>query len=329
MGQSLLITGATGGLGLALVEAACARGLRVLATGRSSQHQARLVGLGARFIAADLTDPAAALKLCEGQDGVIHAAALSSSWGPRAAFQAANVDATAHLLEAAQQQNVARFVYISSPSIFAAMRDRLAIGPNDLPTSPPLNDYAQTKLMGERLVLAASRQGFATLAIRPRAIVGPDDQVLLPKLVELARRTNMPLPGGGRSLIELTDVRDVASATLAALECADKLGGMAFNISGGQPIQVCELAQRLAATLGLKPRLLSVPLPLANVLANCGEGLARAFNMQREPVLTRYTLATLGYSQTFDLEPACLHFGWVPQFDGVATLLEQALRMRS
>jgi 2-alkyl-3-oxoalkanoate reductase len=317
MAQSLLITGATGGLGLALVEAACVRGLRVLATGRSSQHQARLVGLGARFIAADLTDPAAAMKLCEGQDG------------QRAAFQAANVDATAHLLEAAQQQGVARFVYISSPSIFAAMRDRLAIGPNDLPTVSPLNEYARAKLMGECLVLAASEQGFATLAIRPRAIVGPDDQVLLPKLVELARRTTMPLPGDGRALIELTDVRDVASATLAALERADKLGGMAFNISGGQPIQVRELAQRLANTLGLNPRLISVPLPIAHVLASCAEGLARAFNMQREPVLTRYTLATLGYSQTFDLEPARLHLGWTPQFNGVATLLEQALRMRS
>jgi 2-alkyl-3-oxoalkanoate reductase len=178
-------------------------------------------------------------------------------------------------------------------------------------------------------VLAATRQGFAALAIRPRAIVGPDDQVLLPKLAQLARRTSMPLPGGGRSLIELTDVRDVASATLAALERADKLGGMAFNISGGQPIQVRDLAQRLAAMLGLEPRMLSVPLPLAQVLASCAEGLARAFNMQREPVLTRYTLATLGYSQTFDLEPARLHLGWAPQFDGVATLLEQALRMRS
>jgi 2-alkyl-3-oxoalkanoate reductase len=329
MGRSILITGATGGLGLALVEAACARGLKVLATGRSDQHQARLVGFGARFLAADLTDPRAAQRLCEGQDGVIHAAALSSSWGPRAAFQAANVDATSYLLERAQQQGATRFVYISSPSIFAAMRDRLAIGPNDLPTSPPLNDYAHTKLIGERMVLAASRQGFAALAIRPRAIVGPDDQVLLPKLAQLARRTSMPLPGGGRSLIELTDVRDVASATLAALDRADEVAGMAFNISGGQPIQVRELAQRLAATLGLKPRLLSLPLPLAHVLASCGEGLARALNAQNEPVLTRYTLATLGYSQTFDLEPARQHLGWVPKFDGVATLLEQALRMRS
>jgi 2-alkyl-3-oxoalkanoate reductase len=329
MVKSLLITGATGGLGLALVEAACARGFRVLATGRSSQHQARLLGLGARFIAADLTDPAAALKLCEGQDGVIHAAALSSSWGPRAAFLAANVDATSYLLEAAQQQGVARLVYISSPSIFAAMRDRLEIGPNDLPTTPQMNEYARTKLAGERLVLAASAQGFAALAIRPRAIVGPDDQVLLPKLAQLARRTSMPLPGGGRSLIELTDVRDVASATLAALDRADKVSGMAFNISGGQPIQVRELAQRLAATLSLKPRLISLPLPIAQVLASCAEGLARAFNAQNEPVLTRYTLATLGYSQTFDLEPARQHLGWAPKFDGFATLLEQALRMRS
>jgi 2-alkyl-3-oxoalkanoate reductase len=321
----LLITGATGGLGLALVEGACAQGLSVVATGRSRAAQARIEALGARFVSADLTDPHSAAQLCKGCNAIIHAAALSSSWGDKALFMASNIDATRFLLDAARDQGVARFVYISSPSIFAAFTDRISIGPNDAPANPPLNAYAQTKLMGEQLVLAAASADFATVAIRPRAIVGPDDRVLLPRLVQLARRPVMPLPRGGRALIELTDVRDVVSATLSALDRAKAVSGRAYNISGGAPIKVADLAQRLAASLGLTPKLVPLPMPIAHLLATVAEAVASGSS--HEPILTRYSLATLGYSQTFDLTPAKSALQWTPRYDAVATLLEQAKRI--
>ncbi|RYF92818.1 MAG: NAD-dependent epimerase/dehydratase family protein, partial [Caulobacteraceae bacterium] len=76
MGRRLLITGATGGLGLALVAAARARGDAVVATGRSVAAQGRIEGLGAHFVAADLAEPATDLRaLVRGCDSVIHAAA--------------------------------------------------------------------------------------------------------------------------------------------------------------------------------------------------------------------------------------------------------------
>jgi 2-alkyl-3-oxoalkanoate reductase len=327
MAGKLLITGATGGLGLALVEAACGQGFDVVATGRSRAQQGRLEGHGAQFVSCDLTDPASAPRLSDGCEAVIHAGALSSSWGPYAAFHSANVDATNLLLKAAQSAGVARFVYVSSPSIYAAFRDRLKIGSSDLPASPPLNHYAQTKLEGERLVLAAARPGFATMAIRPRAIVGPDDRVLLPKLAQLARRKVMPLPGGGQALIELTDVRDVVSACLKGLARSEAVSGRGYNISGGRPIAVAELAQSLAAALDLKPRLFALPLPLAHMIAASAETLAKLTGAKTEPLLTRYILATLGYSQTFDLGPAKTDLHWTPHFDGLATLLDQARRM--
>jgi 2-alkyl-3-oxoalkanoate reductase len=329
MAGKLLITGATGGLGLALVEAACEQGYDVVATGRSTTNQARLESYGARFFAADLTDPKSAAHLCEACDSVIHASALSSSWGTLAEFQAANVDATRHLLDTAKSNGVKRFVYVSSPSIFAAFKDRLNIGPDDAPTDPPLNHYAQTKLAGERLVLAAATSGFATVAIRPRAIVGPDDRVLLPKLAQLARRKIVPLPSGGRALIELTDVRDVVSACLQALVRCEAVSGRGFNISGGQPILVADLARRLAASLGLAPKMVALPLDIARMIAAGAEGLAQLTGTDQEPTLTRYILATLGYSQTFDLTPAHQHLDWSPRYDGVSTLLEQAKRMSS
>jgi nucleoside-diphosphate-sugar epimerase len=326
--NSILITGATGGLGIALVAEARARGLHVLATGRSSHLQAQIESFGARFVRADLLDPGIMASLLQGQSGIIHAAALSTSWGDYDAFHAANVEMTRNLLTVAQDRNIQRFIYVSSPSIFATFKDRLRIKDQDSPSNPPLNPYAQTKLIAERMVLAAAKPGFASVAIRPRALVGPNDRVLLPRLMALARRPAMPLPRGGKALIELTDVRDAAAAILAAYDHGDHVSGQAFNISGGKPVSVREVAVKLAEAIGASPKLIDLPMAIAAPLAASLEAIAGLLKSRVEPILTRYTLATLAYSQTFDLSGAREALDWRPTYDGFETLLHEAGRMR-
>lgn len=320
----VLVTGATGGLGQALVREALARGHTVRASGRSA------AGLPCEFVPCDLTDRNADLfALAEGCHTVIHAAALSASWGPRAAFERANVAATRRLLDAAGAAECRRFVFVSSPSIFASFADRENIGEHAAPADPPLNHYARTKLAAERLVLAPRADGMACAAIRPRALVGAGDRVILPRLAAMARRPRLPLPGGGRALVELTDLRDAAWAICEAAERAPALAGKAINISGGQPVAVRDLAAQLAATLGHSPRMVDLPLPVARVLARALEAGARLTARAAEPALTRYTLATMAWSQTFDLEPARRLLGYAPRHDAVATLLAEARRLES
>lgn len=332
--RRILVTGATGGLGLAIVREARARGAIVRATGRSLSAQARLAQEGAEFVRFDLEDTARdPSTLVEGCDSVIHAAALSASWGPIADFVSANVTATARLLDAATKTGVNRFVFISSPSIFARFEDQESIGEDALPNPAPLNHYAGTKLAAERLVLKSAAHDFACCAIRPRALVGEGDRVILPRLAELARRPRIPLPRGGQALIELTDMRDAAwaicEAEARATNNASAISGKAINISGGQPIKVGDLALQLADALGTAPRLVPIPLGLARPIA-CGlEHLAALARSTREPVLTRYTLATMGYSQTFDPEPARRLLGYTPSHDALQTLIEQARSLAS
>lgn len=327
-GRQLLITGATGGLGQALVRAALGRGHRVRATGRSVQRGAAVAAMGAQFTPIDLleADGPALQQLAAGCDTIIHAAALSASWGPADLFERANVAMTARLVDLARQSGCARFIYISSPSIFATFRDRLLIGPQDAPADPPLNAYARTKLAAERLVLGASDNHLACCALRPRALVGEGDEVILPRLAQLARRRTMPLPGGGRALIELTDLRDAAEAVMLAENAAPQIAGQAINISGGVPVRVRDIATSLAQALGCAPKLVHLPRGLARVMATGMEGAAHLLNRQGEPVLTRYTLATLGYSQTFDPEPARRLIGYAPRHDALATLIGEARR---
>jgi nucleoside-diphosphate-sugar epimerase len=306
-----LVTGATGGLGRALVSALQAEGYAVRATGRDTA-----IGdaLGVGFVPGDLRQPGLAATLAAGIDVVFHAAALSSPWGREADFQAINVEATSTLLEAARQAGCDGFVFISTPSVYAEPRDRL-----DLTETSPLprrfaNAYARTKFAAESLVRAAAAPGFSTIVLRPRALIGPHDKVLLPRLLRVARTGRFPLFRGGKALIDLTDIRDAAEAAIAADRNRGTANGQVFNISGGRPEAVREILGEVFGALGLGPRLIALPYGLAAGAARALENICALLPGRPEPPATSYTLSTLAFSQTFDLNAAHRVLDWQPRF---------------
>jgi len=325
MTRRALVTGATGGLGLALVEALAEAGYTVRATGRDLAAADTLGALGAHFIPADLTDPAASARLTRDVDVVFHAAALSSPWGDPAAFRAINVEATDRLLAAAQAAGGDAFMFISTPSVYAEPRDRLGLTEQSPLARRFANAYVATKHAAERRVLAANAPGFATIALRPRALVGPHDKVLLPRLVRVARSGRFPLFRGGRALIELTDVRDAARAALAADRRRAEVAGQVFNISGGAPAPVADTLAAIFAALGLAVRLRRAPYAPAALACRAMEAICARLPGRPEPPATAYSLSTLAFSQTFDLAAATDRLGWRPRFtpgDAIARTAE-------
>lgn len=312
-----MVTGATGGLGRILVSRLAADGRDVMATGRNVEVGHALSARGSRFIAADLAHDDLA-PIVEGAETVFHLAALSAPFGPDAAFVAANVHATRRILDAAARAGVRRFVFTSSPSIYAQPRDCLQID-EATPVPPPANAYARTKREAEQLTLAADAPGFACIALRPRAILSPFDTALLPRLRRAASRGVLPLPAGGRAWIEPTDARDVVDALLAAERHADRGRGRAFNVSGGLAIPLRALVERVFANLGERPRILAVPRGLA---LGVGYGLERIARVagKGEPALTAYGAMILGWSQTFDLSATREILSWTPQRDPLAAV---------
>jgi len=323
-----LVTGATGGLGLALVSALRAAGYPVRATGRNEAQAARLAGMGAEFVPADLLKADLA-GLCRDVDVVFHAAALSSPWGPRQVFQRINVDATRSLLQAARGGGVGSFVFVSSPSIYAAMKDQIGLTETSPLPARALNAYAATKREAEGHVLATDASDFRTVSIRPRALIGPDDAVLLPRILALVSRGWFPLFRDGRALVELTDVRDAAQALIDADRHRERVGGKAVNVSGGKATEVQELVGTLGDALGRTIALRPVPMGVAKAAAKVSEAVFGALPGKPEPKLTTYGIATLAYSQTFDLSRARSLLGFEPRHDVVATARELAIRWRS
>lgn len=304
-----LVTGATGGLGRVLVRQLIDAGYDVVATGRDRATGAALERPGATFRAADLCD-ADLHPLLDRVAVVFHLAALTAPWGPKRDFAAINVAATARLLAAARTRGCDRFVYASTPSIYAERRARLGVSEASPIARHFPNAYVHTKYEAEQLVLAASASSMPTVVLRPKAIVGPDDRVLLPRLLRVVRSGRVALPGGGGALVELTDVRDAAAAFMAA-DRSLPAAGRAINISGGAPRTVRAIVDRVCATLGLAPNIVAIPTFVALAAAGAAEIGGRLRG--KEPALTRYAVMAVAYSQTFDLARARALLDWHPR----------------
>jgi nucleoside-diphosphate-sugar epimerase len=298
----VLVTGASGFIGSHTVEHLVARGREVIATGRNEERLRPLARSGCRIVSADLArDDLTALT--EGCDAIVHSAARASPWGKRSLFWNDNVLVTQRLIEAARRAgSVRRFVLISTPSIYFRTRDQLQITEAFTPPKRWPTYYAETKWIAETHVRAAPELG--PVMLRPRAVFGPRDAAIVPRLVAVARTGTFPLPGGGRSWADVTYIDNVVAAIVAALEGGKEIEGQAFNITNGQPIQIRDLVERLFPALGIKTRFVSVPRTVALALATVSEQFAKLRPGQPEPRLTRYGVGLLGYSQTLSIEAA-------------------------
>lgn len=313
-----LVTGATGGLGLGLCAILKDAGYWVRATGRSQTNAARLEKISDELVHGDLLDMDLR-ALCTDVDVVFHAAALSSPWGPDRVFQAINVEATRRLLTAARDSGASAFIFVSSPSIYATLQDQVGLTEDSPLPLKALNAYARTKRIAEEMTLAANTSAFSTAAIRPRAIIGADDKVLLPRIMALVSRGWFPALREGKALIELTDVRDAALALVQADRNIAAAAGMAFNISGGRAMSVADLIGELGDALGRRIAMRPIPVGLALALARVAEITNGLLPGRPEPRLTTYGVATLAYSQTFNLTRARSILNYTPAHDAVAT----------
>lgn len=195
-------------------------------------------------------------------------------------FYGSNVEGTRHIIAGCQRHGTKRLIHISTPSIYFDYKPRRMIRESEPLPLRPANTYAATKLLAEQEVLRACQEGLPALILRPRAIFGPEDQTLFPRLLEANRKSGVPMLNGGQAMIDLTYVDNVVDAMLLGCSAAPEAMGQAYNISNGEPFGFRELLHKLFVMLEIPLRTRSIPYPVAHGLAGALELAYRVLPLQ-------------------------------------------------
>lgn len=267
--MAILLTGASGFVGSAVLKTAQRRGINIRPVYRSldslkEQHDAVLVtGLDG---AADWTT---ALK---DVNVVIHAAARAhvmreEALDPLTEYRRVNVEGTLNLARQAAAAGVRRFVFISSIKVNgeATARDR-PFSADDMPA--PEDAYGVSKAEAEEhLKKLAQETGMAVTMIRPPLTYGPGVKGNFASLISWVRR-GLPLPLAGvahnrRSLVGLDNLVDLI------LVCADhpKAANQTFLVSDGEDLSTAALLKKISKALGRPITLIWVPAVLISFIA--------------------------------------------------------------
>jgi nucleoside-diphosphate-sugar epimerase len=308
-----LVTGGGGFLGGAIVRRLLDRGWLVRSFARGDYPA--LARLGVELARGDLADTAAVERAVAGCELVFHVAARVGVGGPAAAYRSANVDGTAHVIEACRRHGVGRLVFTSSPSVVHA-GGHLCGADESLPyPTRHLAAYPATKAAAERAVLAANGPELASTALRPHLVWGPGDRQLLPRLLARARVGRLRFVGDGRALVDSTYIDNAVDAHLLAAErlAADGApAGRAYFVSNREPRPVADLVNSLLRAAGLPEEHRSVPRPVAYAAAALAETAWRLAGRDDDPPLTRFLVRQLSTAHWFDLAAARRDLGYEP-----------------
>lgn len=308
------VTGVTGFIGGAIARRLLADGIEVLGLGRR-EDPAPWTGKYARWdLASPMPPPVETLDALRACDAVVHAAAHVATWGPDAPFVRVTVDGTARLLDALDAVEP-RLVVIGSSSVYDPRAAHDARHPAREPEGPVPDDrylgaYALAKAAQERLVL---RRRPDAIVLRPRAVWGPGDRTLLPRLLARVHLGRLPLPAGGRLPASHTHVDSLCDAVVAALEQPAVAGPV--NVADATPSSPAALVTALGAARGAPITVIPVPAALAEGAAAAIQAVYLASGTRREPPLTRYAVAAFVRPHVLDLARLHGELGIAPDRD--------------
>ncbi len=242
----LLLTGATGLVGSALLRRLIAEGQPV----RCLVRDPRRLGpqrVRVQIALGDLADPPSFRNAMRGVDTVVHLAA-STRDQPRGSIEELAAIATWRMVEAAQRAGVQRFVFFSTLGASSHHRARLF----------------RAKALAEQAVRESDMH---SIVIAPSLVYAPDDRWLT--LIErLSLLPVVPISGRGRAVCQPIWAEDVASCVVAALgengNVDDVPAHKRYELAGPQTMTYNEVVGTVLSSLDRERPLLPIPTPIVS-----------------------------------------------------------------
>jgi nucleoside-diphosphate-sugar epimerase len=309
--MTILVTGATGFLGTALVTELVKRGEEVRVLARDEQKARQQFGDAVRIITGEIADVKEVERAVDGASVIYHLVGRLYHPGvPKDLYRQTHVEGTRILLAACKgQSQLKRIVHCSTTGVHGATGTTPAA--EDAPFAPT-NPYEATKLEAELLALQAYKEdGLPVSVARPGLVYGPGDLHLLGFFASI-KKGLFRVIDGGKALLHPIYIDDMTTAFLLCAEKPEALG-RSYNIAGERPVTIRELAAAIARAQGKTLPGGSIPLWLAN-LASDIFAVMPGMQGERAP-LTRSRVAFLTHSRVYDISRARSELGFAPAVD--------------
>lgn len=298
----VVVTGAAGFIGSALSDRLTELGVEVRGVDLAGDRR-RGIREG------DTRHPEGWADVLVGAAAVVHTAASVSNVSSMSDAWQVNVLGTSRVLEAAADAGVGHFVHVSSIAAFGHQFP--ADVTEEYPTRIEGHSYADTKVNGEAVVLAAHASGrIPVTVIRPGDVYGPGSRpwVLIP--IELIRSGQAVLPLKGRGVFSPTYVDNLVDAMVLTLAEPDALGQV-FTVTDGEGVACVDYFQHLGDMLGKTVRTVpgSFMVPVAGAMGAVQRRLGR------HSELSEASMRMLMRENTYSIAKARAVLGYEPAVD--------------
>jgi dihydroflavonol-4-reductase len=289
-----LVTGGSGFIGGALVDALVSAGRPVRALARSADAARALQGRGAEPVTGDVLDPGRLVQAMEGCSVVYHAAGVNTfCLADPTPMERVNINGSANVIAAAAAAGVSKVIYTSSAATLGEVHG--TVGDESSPHRGSfLSDYERTKYLAEvRVLHDAADRGVDVVCVNPSSVQGPG------RLHGTARLLLQYLNGSMKFLVNTrTSFLDIADCTAGHL-LAEQHGkpGERYVLNGAT-FTTRELIRLVASTTGIERRVIWLPGQVAMAGAVVIEAGARA--ARRQPPICREMMRTILNGHTYD-----------------------------
>jgi nucleoside-diphosphate-sugar epimerase len=308
-GTRVLVTGARGFVGGFLCKRLLALGARVTAMATTENNTQYLRDMGMHVRVGDLTNPETILGICDDIDIVIHLASRVGYQGTKKAFYDQILEATRHLLDESLGK-VSRFVYVSSfcAAGVGGETKHMKGHREDGPERKTGVFYGDAKYDTEKLVLQYHREkALTSTVVRPSNVIGPGSVWVNGIAAVMKFRPIFPLIDNGKHSASLVYIDNLVDGILLAAT-KDAAEGRTYHFRDDYSVTWETYFQDLASAIGVSPRYLRLPFPVAWSIATVFDKVLRPFGIETE--INRQIMGLTGRDNDVDTARAKQELGW-------------------
>lgn len=262
--KTILITGASGFIGQALLKALCQSQYSVRATVRSQNSYNKLSAYQnhdhiSLYMTGDLTTHTDWSNILPHVDTIIHCAARAhvlneTSNNPLEIFREMNCHATEHLAKEAIRHKIKRFIFMSSIGVLGQCNQE-AFTTSSKPN--PQEPYAQAKYEAEKVLMSLTNN-IEMVIIRPPLVYGPGVGGNFKKLLDLVNK-KIPLPFGKiHNQRQFIGLHNLVEFILTCIE-SPNAANQTFLVADKEVVTTTQLIQHMSIAMNKKMILLPFP----------------------------------------------------------------------